>query len=484
MFSWSIHPVLLLVMGGLLLVTSCFTGIASAQVERYELGKRVERFEIAWQSATPESRARSVKPIAAAVQSFFALQLNKAGELIDQGFLEVTEVSSPTDFQRWALSQYLSVDPILSDQDSTSITSQLIAFYEVAATPPNDAQVELTLQSAEGITVASTQVDVPTLVAGHSWPLPDLGEGDYVVRAKVTVGDQQFDFPHTHFSRINNVQQRIKNIDTATDDKTSLGSPTFRASVRSWNVMFRSVFAKNKQETDYPLYEWMNLAEKLIAEPTAAAAEIRNHASKTDCWLTLSADGKNLPIRIRAPKSLTAKLPVLIAFHGAGGSENLFFEAYGTGRAIQMATERGWLVVAPRQSLLGMGLNTEQMLKALEVIFDVDRSKVLLMGHSMGAAQVIQQVAASPDLPAAAVAIGGGRRIASPESAGNFPWFVAAGELDFGRPGAKALADSLQKADKNVVYRDYPDIEHLIIVQAALDDVFSFFDSVLQPENK
>jgi predicted esterase len=466
------------------LVTSCFTGIASAQVERYELGKRVERFEIAWQSATPESRARSAKPIAAAVQSFFALQLNKAGELIDQGFLEVTNVSSPTDFQRWALSQYLSVDPILSDHDSTGISSQLLPFYEVAVPPPNDAQVELTLQSAEGMTVASVQLDVPTLAAGHAWPLPNLSEGDYTVTAKVSAGDKQFELPHTRFSRINNVQQRIKNIDAATDDKTSLGSPTIRASVRSWNVMFRSVFAKNKQETDYPLFEWMTLAEKFIADQTGAAAEIRNNASKTDCWLTLSTDGKNLPIRIRAPKAQNAKLPVLIAFHGAGGSENLFFEAYGAGRAIQMATDRGWLVVAPRQSMLGMGLNTEQMLQGLEEIFDIDRSKILLMGHSMGALQVIQQVAAFPDVPTAAVAIGGGRRIASPGSTGNFPWFVAAGELDFGKPGAKALADSLKKADKNVVYRDYPDIEHLVIVQAALDDVFSFFDSVLQPENK
>ena len=131
-----------------------------------------------------------------------------------------------------------------------------------------------------------------------------------------------------------------------------------------------------------------------------------------------------------------------------------------------------------------MGLNTERILDGLEDFFEIDRSRVLLLGHSMGAAQVIQQVAAFPNLPAAAVAIGGGRRIASPDSAGNFPWFVAAGQYDFGRPGAKALADSLEKAGKNVVYRDYPDIEHLVIVQAALDDVFSFFDSIVQANNK
>ncbi len=468
----------------MVLVTSCLPSVATAQVERYELGKRVQRFETAWQSADAPSRARCVKPISAAVQSFFALQLNKAGELIDQAFCEVGGFSMPSDFRKWALAHYLQCDPVLSDENAETIQLQLLSFYEVAAPSPNDTVVRLSLRDTGGKEISALEVELPKLIASHSWNLNQLGEGDYTVHAELVAGDQRFALPDSRISRIHDVEQRIKNIDAATDDKNSLGSPTVRASLRSWSVMFRTVFSKNKQETDYPLYQWMTLAEKFIADPSNAPAEIRNLASNSDVWLTLSESGKNLPIRVRAPQSQNGKMPVLIAFHGAGGSENLFFEAYGAGRTIELATQRGWLVVAPRQGLLGMGLNTESILDGLDDFFEIDRSRVLLLGHSMGAAQVIQQVAASPNLPAAAVAIGGGRRIAAPDGAGNFPWFVAAGQYDFGRPGAKALADSLEKAGKNVVYRDYADIEHLVIVQAALDDVFSFFDSIVQAKDK
>jgi acetyl esterase/lipase len=90
----------------------------------------------------------------------------------------------------------------------------------------------------------------------------------------------------------------------------------------------------------------------------------------------------------------------------------------------------------------------------------------------------MRQVAIDPDLPAAAVAIGGGGRVAEAEKYPAFPWMVAAGEFDFGRSGARALADSLKNASVDARYTEYPDVEHMVIVQAALDDVFRFLDEV------
>jgi acetyl esterase/lipase len=58
------------------------------------------------------------------------------------------------------------------------------------------------------------------------------------------------------------------------------------------------------------------------------------------------------------------------------------------------------------------------------------------------------------------------------------PWFVAAGEHDFGKRGADALAKQLTAAGSMVTYREIPDVEHMVIVQAALDQVFSFLDGV------
>ncbi len=42
--------------------------------------------------------------------------------------------------------------------------------------------------------------------------------------------------------------------------------------------------------------------------------------------------------------------------------------------------------------------------------------------------------------------------------------------------GAKSLAKRLEELGGQVEYRDYPKVEHMVIVQAALDDVFTFLD--------
>jgi acetyl esterase/lipase len=136
---------------------------------------------------------------------------------------------------------------------------------------------------------------------------------------------------------------------------------------------------------------------------------------------------------------------------------------------------------------MGMGVNLDQTVEEIEKLFPVDRSKIFVMGHSMGAAQVMTQVSMAPKTPRAAVALGGGRSLPSARKLDDFPWFVAAGQFDFGRNGAKGLADSLLAAKKHVTYREYPDVEHLVIVQAALDDVFAFFDqsnAADKPEEK
>ncbi|MFN5534525.1 MAG: alpha/beta fold hydrolase, partial [Planctomyces sp.] len=174
-------------------------------------------------------------------------------------------------------------------------------------------------------------------------------------------------------------------------------------------------------------------------------------------------------------------LPVLFVFHGAGGSENMFFETYGAGRTISEATRRGWLVVAPGQALLGLSLSVSDMLDNLEHFANIDRSQVMLLGHSMGAAQVMRQMQQDPACAQAAAALGGGGRLTTAAAATLKPvrWYVAAGTEDFGRAGAMQLHRSLSAAGVTSEYHDFPNVEHLVIVQAAINDVFRFFDQSL-----
>jgi alpha-beta hydrolase superfamily lysophospholipase len=65
------------------------------------------------------------------------------------------------------------------------------------------------------------------------------------------------------------------------------------------------------------------------------------------------------------------------------------------------------------------------------------------------------------------------------------PWtqtafWLGAGSEDFGLSSSRHLAQSLRAAGAaDVRFKEYPDAEHLIVVQVALDDVFLFFDGVM-----
>ena len=76
--------------------------------------------------------------------------------------------------------------------------------------------------------------------------------------------------------------------------------------------------------------------------------------------------------------------------------------------------------------------------------------------------------------------LGGGGAIRNvTEALQKLPFFISIGTEDFALRGAKALLAALQKAEvKQINYREYADIEHLTIVQVALQDVFAVFDEI------
>lgn len=180
-------------------------------------------------------------------------------------------------------------------------------------------------------------------------------------------------------------------------------------------------------------------------------------------------------MRVFVPEGIEpgSRVPVVFGLHGAGGSENLFFEAYGAGLGVELAKERGWIFVAPRVGLFGSPV--VELADVLAEHLPIDRERLFAVGHSMGAMATVAAASASPDRFDAIAALGGGG--APTEGLASVPVFVAAGASDFGKPGADALARQLEGLGaETLVHRTYENTEHLLIVQRALPDVFAFFD--------
>lgn len=512
----------------LLFCTQCANGLAQLAQDRYQLGRRLARFERAWQLGNNTFRSASTPAMEKAVTSFFSLQLSLAGQSLDEAWMDALGVP-PSDQKRW-----MNSTPWLVDWDSPCIASNssplvlrgsLRSFYSNEA-PSNDPQSTPdvlsipwqfsifrwqpsyeentpsssppTLSPAPAKPIAEFQFSPP---ASSDAPLeihlPPLPPGDYL--AVITLG-KNLNNPELlceAFSVIENLEPRIANVESWLDEHRRDSGSTLVSTTRFAAKEILKGRKGTPTESDLPWNQLLSDFEQLsnpeqpnstappsASEPNSNPSTLQTWSQKPGTkWIQLSRDKSSQILRVEVPNRVSEnsgpppKTPVLIALHGAGGSENMFFETYGAGRLVTLAKQRGWIVVSPRQTMSGLGMDVPKMLDALEEILPIDRNSILLCGHSMGAAQAMSQVSRAPDSIRAVAALGGGGAVRPSQAIQTIPFFVAAGERDFGKPRAKALAAQLKQSKCTVDYKEYPNVEHMVVVQAALDDVFDFFDS-------
>ena len=462
------------------LVSPTFSTPARAETPRAELGKRLRRFEIAWQEADAPRRAAAVEPMTAAVRSFFTLQLSAAASHLDEAWYTVRAQGAPEATERAAIATAVTATPVLADTTAETLAVTFATFYETEqdAAGGAPARLRLSILDGAGETLTERPSDWAEATGTIQWQTGPLPEGDLTLVVERLSEAPPIEIARIGLSRVERLRERLDALATASNTWFEATLPTVRATVAALLPLFKALADGRGQETDFPAARLLRFVEGLRAGTPLQADTIREAARNGDLWLTLSDGRGEVPVRLRAPADATGPLPVLFLHHGAGGSENMFFDTCGAGRAATLGVERGWLVVAPRQGLFGLPLDVAAMLDVLGDSFDIDRTRVFLVGHSMGAGQVAKQVGLHPEGVAAAVALGGGAAAPAGEKAKQVPWFVAAGAADFGRPGAAALAKRLEAAGATVDFRDYPDVEHMVIVQAALDDVFQFLDAV------
>jgi len=182
-----------------------------------------------------------------------------------------------------------------------------------------------------------------------------------------------------------------------------------------------------------------------------------------DYWRVYrGANNVSVPMRIVVPPSANVRKPVgvLLVLHGAGGDENMFVDAYGSGIAPQLAAEQRLILVSPKTDVFG---TTPEHFDALMALlrneFRIDSSRVYVIGHSMGAGAASRLAQARPAQIAAVALLAGG----SPITVANAPpsLFVGA-ELDGIIPAARVEAAA--KASPGATYELFRYEGHLLMV--------------------
>jgi pimeloyl-ACP methyl ester carboxylesterase len=213
------------------------------------------------------------------------------------------------------------------------------------------------------------------------------------------------------------------------------------------------------------------LASDLEAEVLALERGENPYRSKGgDHWRALDHKRRAIPYRVLAPQRALAEgepLAVVIAFHGAGGDENMFLYGYGSGELGRQAKRLGFLTVTPRsESFLRDPSAFDALLSELERDYRIDPARIYLLGHSMGTGAVARILATRAERIAAAVCFSGA------SGGGKVPTLSIRGSLDpFGGFTGRA------KTGEKIVSRSLSGRGHTLLVGERLGEALEWLGS-------
>jgi len=220
-------------------------------------------------------------------------------------------------------------------------------------------------------------------------------------------------------------------------------------------------------------------AAAIDAELTSANAGVDTaRGSGGGGWRELDVNGIRLPLRVGgAVGASQSGQPLIVALHGAGGDENMFMEAYGGGLIDRLAVAHGAIVVAPLTTVFSTSPRFfDAIVDEMVRCHGIDRRRVVMLGHSMGAAAVASIVGTRGDRIAAAAMIAGGAPFFPQRQGWMPPVRIDAGEFDPLVPAVRLErgADSMRERGVAVTFILHAGRGHTLLVAEVLPQVVSW----------
>jgi len=452
---------------------------ARVEITRADLAAAYLRLEQAYFANQPggELRANVNRTFDAATLAFFTGRNGDAVRMID-GTTE-TLLAMPTAPADVALTSLkITVEPpVWRVGQVESATVRLQSLYEPKLAQPVEASATLRLISPEGKTVSEQAVPL-TLGPGHAIDTQikltsdgrPLAAGVY----RVVLGSESRPRAAARVCVVSGETlevQRAANAGRLDGIKATPDLADALATARARN----GLLSDRPSETNSAqfLADLDALARDVRQEIDALAAGKNPYTRRPgDLWRVFPTKGGTVPLRVFAPPQATGDnpAPLLIVLHGMGGDENMFFEGYGLGMIRQIAADQGLLVAAPLTYRFGSNPeNFDALVDQLSRDYAVDRQRIYVLGHSLGAGATAGLARSRAEQIAAACCVAGGSFPSSPNWA---PTLAVIAELDAVVPG-KPLEAAVQKgasAGAPLEARVMAGYGHTLVVGATLAD--------------
>lgn len=319
-------------------------------------------------------------------------------------------------------------------------------------------------------------------------------DGAMVIQAEVFDGTTSLGATTLGLSVHKGLDARLKALETAAASVT----PAVRD-----DVLFPGDFIKNVNRGRIELQDFNVAAEIASAESILVASKggkdpFKGRTGDIERHYLLQGANEIMPYRVYVPKAYAASkaTPLVIALHGLGGNEDGFFDNYSQ-LPPKLAEQHGFLLASPlgfrRDGFYGSGImgatdaasrrrgeysekDVLEVLRLMKAAYNVDDSRIFLIGHSMGAIGTWALAAKYPQTWAGLVAFAGTGAPALAESMKTIPQFIVHGDADntVNVSGSRNMVAALKKLNANVTYVEVPGGSHTDVVVPNLPPAFEF----------
>lgn len=461
------------------LLIIAFPLFAQAERDRYDLGRRAHDFEVVWDARAddPAAHKRAVPHVDKAVKHFLAFELSGGAAELDAARHALESADPVPPVVHWADSLQILPETHVVDAAASDVVIIVKPYYKPGVEAPKGAKLRARLGTGKPVEAALDSL--PTTVRVPVKDVPGPPSADFKLTAEVVVDGKVLCTRVVGASRVERLKDRLAAVQRVAadlpDPPKTIEQATFALLVKTLGQLVN----KQTPETDLPISRFLAGAERLatVTEPYYVPKR------GGEFWLGIPTGNRSTVVRIRIPPKLEErkdKVPVVVALHGMGGSENVYFDGYGNGIVPRLASERGWIVIGPRvDGVLGTGPAppVPTILDELAMRYPIDPKRVYLIGHSMGVKHAVQLAQDNPGRFAAIALLGGRTEISKPEALSAVRFLVGCGKMDFSLDGSRKVSQALEAAKVPVTRKEYDDVEHLMIVREAARDVFKFFES-------